>query len=81
MLKTGDRVIVFNVSNASDWIRKKKSGEIGTIINTGPLLGDDEDGFWHQVKFSDVESSCIYFYDYELKKATIIRKCFKVASE
>ena len=63
MLKTGDRVIVSNVSDAADWTRIKKSGEIGTIIDTGPLVGTDE-GFWHQVKFSDVESSCIYFYDY-----------------
>ena len=80
MLKTGDRVIVSNVSDTEDWLRRKKSGEVGTIIDSGSL-GEEDKKFWHQVKFSDVESSCIYFYDYELKKAATIRKCFKVASE
>ena len=78
MLKTGDRVMVLDALDTEDWLRRKKSGEVGTIIDTGPLLGDDEDGCWHQVRFSDVESSCIYFYDYELKKTITIRKCFKV---
>ena len=77
MLKTGDRVIISNVSDAADWTRIKKSGEVGTIIDTGPLLGEGQKGLWHQVRFSDVKSSCIYFYDYELKKATTIRKCFR----